>query len=99
MKKTKQMFQPESNIQETQALLIEPMQDKIGANSAHVPSQQKSLLRIEKTILWSYRNGKEDRTLRRSVFFLKLPQMLQDKQEFERYVRETLFRQEMDRVK
>ena len=98
MKMSKQQIQPESNIQETQALSIEPMQGKIESNFSHVPSQQKSLLRIERTIHWSYRNGKADYTLRRSVFSLKPLQMRQDKKEFEKYVRETLFRQEMDRV-
>ena len=95
MKKIKLKFQPEFQNQEVHILSGQQSPDTVEANSFPVPFQQRSLIRIEQTIVWTrHFDGTEDEIVRRKVFYRKPLLTRQGKLDKERLCLEILSHQD-----
>ena len=72
MKNAKPKFQREFQNQEARILSGQQLPGIAGEGSSPVPFQQRPLIRIEQTIVWTrHFDGTEDETVRRRVFYRK----------------------------
>lgn len=93
MKTATDLSQPQQDSREVQLLSNEQELHKDVANTQHAACQQKLLLRIERTNLWSFRGGvRVDKTSSCRVLYRKLPLGRLSKSEKEKLILEILLR-------